>query len=62
MQVLNSIAIASGYAGCDSQGGTSDEIFFLASTLLNYKEWLKIFFLLHNGKEKNGVTIKLERM
>ena len=28
MQVLNSTAIASGYAGCDPQGGTSDGSFF----------------------------------
>ena len=28
MQVLNTTAIASGYAGRDPQGGTSDESFF----------------------------------
>ena len=28
MQVLNATAIASGYAGRDPQGGTSDESFF----------------------------------
>ena len=39
----NSTAIASGYAGRDPQGGTRMEA-FLASSLLSYKEWLKIFF------------------
>ena len=29
MQVLNTTAIASGYAGHDSQGGTSDRCFFI---------------------------------
>jgi len=28
VQVLNTIAIESGYAGCDPQGGTSDGSFF----------------------------------
>ena len=42
-KMLNSTAIASGYAGRDPQGGTSDES-FLVSSLLGYKEWLKIFF------------------
>jgi len=41
--VLNSTAIASGYAGRDPQGGTSDGS-FLVSSLLCYKEWLKFFF------------------
>jgi len=27
MKVLNTTAIASGYTGCDSQGGTSDRSF-----------------------------------
>ena len=43
MQVLNSTAIANGYAGHDPQGGTSDGSFFLSS-LLGYKVWLKFFF------------------
>ena len=43
MQVLNTTALVSGYAGRDPQGETSDGN-FLASTLLSYKEWLKIFF------------------
>ena len=42
-KVLNSTAIASSYAGRDPQGGTSDGSFLLSS-LLYYKEWLKIFF------------------
>jgi len=42
-KVLNATAIASGYAGRDPQGGTSDES-FLVSSLLCYKEWLKFFF------------------
>ena len=28
MQVLNTTVIASGYAGCDPQGGTSDGSFY----------------------------------
>jgi len=43
VQVLNSTAIASGYAGRDPQGGTSDRS-FLVSSLLCYNPWLKIFF------------------
>ena len=43
VKVLNTTAISSGYAGRDPQGGTSDGA-FLASSLLGYKEWLKIFF------------------
>jgi len=43
VQVLNSTAIASGYAGRDPQGGTSDGS-FLVSLLLRYKVWLKFFF------------------
>ena len=42
-KVLNANAIASGYAGRDPQGGTSDGS-FLISSLLGYKEWLKILF------------------
>jgi len=43
VQVLNATAIASGYAGRDLQGGTSDGS-FLVSFLLSYKGWLKFFF------------------
>ena len=43
VQVLNTTAIASGYAGRDPQGGTSDGSFF-ASSILSYNQWLKIFF------------------
>ena len=43
MQVLNTTAIASGYAGHDPQGGTRDGS-FLANSRLGYTEWLKIFF------------------
>ena len=42
-KVLNSTAIASGYAGRDPQGGTSDGI-FLVSFLLRYKGWLKLWY------------------
>ena len=42
MQVLNTIAIASGYAVIHKEGLVMEA--FLASTLLSYKEWLKIFF------------------
>ena len=51
MQVLNATAIVSGYAGRDPQGGTSDGS-FLVSSLLGYKEWLKIFFKFLKRKEK----------
>ena len=37
VQVLKTTAIASGYAGRDPQGGTSDGSFF-ASSLLSYKK------------------------
>jgi len=43
VQVLNSTAIASSYAGHDPQGGTSDGSFF-SKSLLSYNQWLKIFF------------------
>jgi len=52
VQVLNSTAIASGYAGRDPQGGTSDRS-FLVSLLLRYKVWLKFFFSSLKEKEKN---------
>ena len=42
-KVLNTTAIASGYAGRDPQGEASDGS-FLINSLLGYKEWLKIFF------------------
>ena len=57
-QVLNTTSIAS--ASRDPQGGTSDEA-FLASTLLSYIQWLKIFFKFFKRKEKNGVTVKFGR-
>ena len=41
--MLNSTAIASGYAGRDPQEGLAMEA-FLASSLLSYNQWLKIFF------------------
>ena len=52
-KLLNSTAIVSDYAGCDSQGGTSDGS-FLVSSLLGYKIWLKFFFssLKQNEKEE----------
>ena len=53
MQVLNTTAIASGYAGRDPQGGTSDGGFLVSSLLCN-KVWLKIFFLFFKSKGKIG--------
>jgi len=50
VQGAQSTAIASGYAGCDPQGGTSDGSFLLSS-LLCYKEWLKFFFCSLKRKE-----------
>jgi len=43
VQVLNTTAIASGYAGRDHKEGLAMEA-FLVSSLLGYKEWLKFFF------------------
>ena len=43
MQVLNTTAIVSDYAGRDSQGGASDES-FLVSSLLSHSQWSKILF------------------
>ena len=51
VQVLNTTAIASGYAGRDPQGGTDDGS-FLVSSLLSYKEWLKFFCFLKEKKNK----------
>ena len=56
MQVLNTTTIASGYAGRDPQRGTSDGSFF-ASSLLSYKEWLK----LREGFEK-GDLLKIMKI
>ena len=42
VQVLNAIAIASGYAGHDPQGGTSDGS--ICKFSLVHKKWLKFFF------------------
>ena len=55
-KLLNSTAIASGYAGRDPQGGTSDGS-FLVSSLLDYKVWLKFFF--SSLKEKGKFELKL---
>ena len=52
MQVLNSTAIASGYAGRDLQRGISDGNFFSKFFFLGYKERLKIFFQFFKRKEK----------
>ena len=57
--MLNSTAIASGYAGRDPQGETSDGS-FLVCLLLRYKVWLKFFFSSEKEKRKR-VIIKLER-
>ena len=42
-KVLNTTAIASGYAGVIHKEGLAMEV-FLVSYLLGYKEWLKFFF------------------
>ena len=57
-KVLNSTAIASGYAGHDPQEGTSDGS-FLVSSLLGYKVWLKFFF--NSLKEKGKIELKLNQ-
>ena len=57
MQVLNSTAIVSGYAGRDPQRGTSDGS-FLVSSLLGQKVWLKFFF--SSLKEKGKIELKFE--
>ena len=49
--MLNSTTITSGYAGRDPQGATSDGS-FLVSSLLGYKEWLKILLLVLKKKRE----------
>jgi len=45
MQILNTIAIASGYASCDPQGGTSDGSFlYVLFSLLKLVKVLLLFF------------------
>jgi len=56
VQVLNTTAIASGYVGRDSQGGTSDGS-FLVSSLLGYNVWLKFFFSSLKEKGKNELKL-----
>ena len=58
-KLLNSTAIASGYAGRDPQGGTSDGS-FLISSLLGYKIWLKFFFSSLKGNEKEELKLNQE--
>ena len=53
--MLNSTAIASGYAGRDPQGGTSDGS-FLVNSLLGYKVWLKFFFSSLKRKVKKSYS------
>ena len=55
--MLNSTAIASGYADRDPLGGTSDGS-FLVSLLLRYKVWLKFFF---SSFKENEKELKLVR-
>ena len=57
-KLLKSIAIASGYAGFDPQGGTSDGT-LLVSSLLGYKVWLKFFF--SSLKEKEKIELELNQ-
>ena len=62
VQVLNSTAIASGYAGRDPQGGLAIEafkVFFFNWNL--YEEKRKFFFVLRNENEKERVRLKLKR-
>ena len=56
MQVLNTTAIISGYAGCDPQRGNSDGS-FLVSSLLSYKKWLKVLLCSLKRKEKKAMLI-----
>ena len=51
MQVLNSSAIASGYAGRDPQGETSDESFF-SKFYFKLQRMVKILLLIFKKKRK----------
>ena len=58
--MLNSIAIASDYAGRDPQAGTSDGSFFSKFSFM-LKLMVKILLQLLKRKEKNGVIVNLGR-
>ena len=58
--MFNSIAIASGYAGRDPQGETSDGSFFSKFSFM-LQLMVKILLYLLKRKEKNGVAVKLGR-
>ena len=51
MQVLNTTAIASGYAGCDTQGETSDGSFFSKFSFM-LQSMVKILLLVLKKKRK----------
>ena len=56
--MLNSSAIASGYAGRDPQGGTSDGNFFCKFSF-KLQKMVKVLLLVLEKKKK--VTVKLRR-
>ena len=56
--MLNTTAIASGYAGRDPQGGTSDGRFLVSS--LSSLEMVKVLLVLEK-KMKKRVIVKLRR-
>ena len=59
-KVLNTTAIASGYAGRDPQGGTSDGSLFCKFSFM-LPLMIKILFQFLKRKQKNRVTTKFGR-
>ena len=59
--MLNSTAIASGYAGRDPQGGTSDGSLFRKFSFMLQLMVKILLLVLKKEKRKNGVKVKLER-
>ena len=53
MQVLYTTAIASGYAGHDPQGGTSDGGFFYKFSFKLQKKMVRVLLLVLVRKKKN---------
>ena len=58
--MLNSTAIASGYASRDPQGGLAIKAFKVCIELF-VKKKRKFFFVLRNENEKERVRLKLKR-
>ena len=58
--MLNSIAIASGYAGRDPQGGTSDRSFFDKFSF-KIQRMVKILLLVLVKEKENLVKVELGR-